>query len=124
LLAGGLVGAGILAAVLGSDWAIYTPSDSYLVAILAGIANTLRVAAIGCGLAAVFGTVLGLAQLSTNWLLRTLAGGLADFLRNVPLLLIVMFWYALLINAFPAARSAVDIGGFLFLTNRGLYYST
>ncbi len=124
LLAGGLVGAGILAAVRGSDWAAYAPSDSYLVAILAGIANTLRVAAIGCGLAAVFGTVLGRAQLSTNWLLRTLASGLTDFLRNVPLLLIVMFWYALLMNAFPAARSAVDIGGFLFLTNRGVYYPT
>jgi len=124
LLGSAFVGVGILAAALASDWASYEPSDSYLVAILTGIANTLHVAGIGCVLATVFGTVFGLCQLSTNWLLRMLSSGLTDVLRNVPLLLIVMFWYALLLNSFPAARSAVDIGGLLFLTNRGVYYPT
>ncbi len=124
LLAGALIAVGIVAAATAPDWATYQPTDSYLFAILTGVANTLHVAVIGCLLAAVFGAVFGLCQLSTNWLLRALSGGLTDLLRNVPLLLIVMFWYALLLNSFPSARSAVDIGGLLFLTNRGVYYPT
>jgi general L-amino acid transport system permease protein len=124
LVGASAIGAGLVVAAFAADWTAYEPSDSYLVAILTGIANTVRVGLVGCVLATVFGVAFGLFQLSSNWLLRSFAAALTDVLRNVPLLLIAMFWYALLLNAFPAARAALAVGGVIFLTNRGVYYPT
>jgi len=98
LIGASAIAAGFVAAGMTADWAAYEPSDTYLVAILTGIANTVRIGLVGCVLATVFGVAFGLFQLSSNWLLRSFAAALTDVLRNVPLLLIAMFWYALLLN--------------------------
>src|SRR5260370_18100498 len=70
---------------IGESLIAYSPADTYGRAFLVGLLNTLYVASLGVVLATVLGTVMGLAPLSTNWLIRTLAQGYAAPLRTTPL---------------------------------------
>ena len=87
----------------------YSPKDTYLRAFLVGIVNTLRVAVIGIVLATVLGTMIGIARLSSNWLLSRLAAVYVEVLRDIPLLLQLLFWYVLM-QGLPAARAAWNAG--------------
>ncbi len=97
----------------------YNPADTYLWAFVVGIANTLRVAVIGIVLATILGTLVGISRLSTNWLLARLAAVYVETLRDIPLLLQLLFWYVLM-QALPAARAAWRPVEGVFLSNRGL----
>ncbi len=68
----------------------FEPSDSYARALAVGLANTLTVAAIGIVVATLIGTLVGIARLSTNWLLARLASGYVEVMRNIPLLLPIL----------------------------------
>ena len=88
-------------------------------AFIVGIVNTLRVAVIGIVLATVLGTLVGIARLSSNWLLSRLAAVYVEMLRDLPLLLQLLFWYVLM-QGLPAARAAwMPVDG-VYLSNRGL----
>jgi len=97
----------------------YNPRDSYLWAFVVGIANTLRVAVIGVVLATILGTLVGISRLSANWLLSRLAAVYVETLRDIPLLLQLLFWYVL-VQSLPAARAAFRPIEGVFLSNRGL----
>src|SRR5690242_883490 len=97
----------------------YNPRDSYLWAFVVGVANTLRVAVIGIVLATILGTLIGISRLSANWLLSRLAAVYVEVLRDIPLLLQLLFWYVLM-QGLPAARMAWRPIGGVFLSNRGL----
>jgi general L-amino acid transport system permease protein len=100
-------------------WLAYSPKNTYLRAFIVGIVNTLRVAVIGIVLATVLGTMIGIARLSSNWLLSRLAVVYVEVLRDLPLLLQLLFWYVLM-QGLPAARAAwMPIDG-VYLSNRGL----
>jgi general L-amino acid transport system permease protein len=100
-------------------WLSYSPKNTYLRAFIVGIVNTLRVAVIGIVLATVLGTMIGIARLSANWLLSRLAAVYVEVLRDLPLLLQLLFWYVLM-QGLPAARAAwMPIDG-VYLSNRGL----
>src|SRR4051794_7802876 len=100
-------------------WLAYNPQNTYLRAFIVGIFNTLRVAVIGIVLATVLGTLIGIARLSSNWLLSRLAAVYVEVLRDLPLLLQLLFWYVLM-QGLPAARAAwMPIDG-VYLSNRGL----
>ncbi|HUD52541.1 ABC transporter permease subunit, partial [Parvibaculum sp.] len=71
----------------------YSEESSYGRAFLVGLCNTLLVAALGTVLAVLLGFVVGVARLSTNWLVAKLAAAYVETLRNVPLLLQLFFWY-------------------------------
>ena len=98
----------------------YAPSDSYGRAFVVGLLNTLRVAFIGIALASVIGLFVGLARLSRNWLVARMALAYVETLRNVPLLLQLFFWYALITEAAPAPREALNPLPGVFLSARGL----
>jgi general L-amino acid transport system permease protein len=98
----------------------YTPSDSILALFWTGVANTLFVSAIAMIMATVLGFLIGLARLSSHWLLSTLAGGYIEFVRNIPLLFFVLFWYFGVIAALPAPRDSISLFALAFLNNRGL----
>src|SRR5437899_8496270 len=100
-------------------WLPYSPKDTYLRAFIVGIANTLRVAVIGIVLATVIGTLVGIARLSANWLLSRLAAVYVEALRDIPLLLQLLFWYVLM-QGLPAARLAWKPIEGVYLSNRGL----
>ena len=57
---------------------------------------------VGIVLATALGFVIGIARLSRNWLVASLAGGYVELIRNVPLLLQVLFWYNAVLKALPA----------------------
>jgi general L-amino acid transport system permease protein len=99
----------------------YGAADPYWRALAVGLANTLVVSAIGIVLATLLGVAVGLARLAANGLLRALAGAYVEFLRNVPLLVQLFFWYALITEALPAPREALQPLPGLFLTNRGIF---
>src|SRR4051795_814473 len=99
----------------------YSASDSYLRALAVGLSNTLSVALIGIVGATVLGVLIGLARLAQNGLLRALAAAYVQFLRNVPLLVQLFFWYALISEALPHPRAALEPLPGVFLTNRGIF---
>ncbi|KIU46471.1 amino acid ABC transporter permease, partial [Bradyrhizobium elkanii] len=104
---------------IADSWIDYTPKDTYLRAFIVGIVNTLRVAVIGIVLATVIGTLVGIARLSSNWLLARLAAVYVEVLRDLPLLLQLLFWYVLM-QGLPAARQAFKPVEGVYLSNRGL----
>jgi general L-amino acid transport system permease protein len=100
----------------------YGASDSYLRALAVGLANTLAVSLIGIVLATLLGTAIGLLRLSKNSLFRGIGTSCVEFVRNVPLLVQLFFWYALITEGLPPPRGALQPLHGVFLTNRGLYF--
>jgi len=86
-----------------------------------GLLNTLLVAGVGIVLATLLGFTIGIARLSGNWLLARLAGGYVELIRNVPLLLQLLFWYNAVLRALPELRDSIALPGGGLLNNRGLF---
>ena len=95
-------------------------TDTYFSVFVIGLVNTAFVAIIGIFLATAIGFLMGVARLSPNWLVARIAGVYVETLRNIPLLLQILFWYFAVLATLPALRGAEGTAGF-FLTNRGLY---
>src|SRR5580658_8493305 len=86
-----------------------------------GLLNTLLVSALGIVLATIIGFVVGLARLSRNWLVARLAGGYVGLIRNIPLLLQILFWYNAVLKALPELRGSIALPFGGYLNNRGLF---
>ena len=106
---------------IGETMIDYTPADTYARALLVGILNTLRVAVVGALLATVLGTIVGIARLSSNWLVAKIAAVYVEVLRDLPLLLQLLFWYGLM-HALPGPRQSLNPFGNVFLSNRGIKF--
>lgn len=98
----------------------YTPADTYGRAVVVGLLNTLMVSVIGIIASTLFGTLLGIGRLSKNWLISRLAGLYIEIMRNIPLLLQLFFWYALITEIMPGPRDALTPLPNVFVSNRGL----
>jgi len=107
---------------IGESLIAYTPADTYARAFLVGLTNTLYVSAIGIVLATIFGTLMGLARLSSNWLVAKLAAVYVESFRNIPLALQLLFWWALLRQAAPPPRQAWQPVTGVFISNRGILF--
>lgn len=99
----------------------YDMQSSNLQALLVSIANTLSVSGAAIVAATLLGFLLGVARLSPNWLLQKLASIYVETLRNVPLLLQIVFWYFGVLAPLPNVRQSLAIGDSVFLNVRGLY---
>jgi general L-amino acid transport system permease protein len=95
-------------------------ASSYGRAFWVGLFNTLLVAGLGIVFATVLGFVVGISRLSTNWLLAKVATGYVETIRNIPLLLQLLFWYNAVLKALPELRDSIHIAGG-YLNNRGLF---
>ena len=105
---------------IGEHMISYDPSvNTYGYAILIGVLNTLRVAVVGIGLTTILGTLLGIARLSKNFLLSRFAATYVEVLRDIPVLLQLLFWYTLM-QALPGIRDAMSPLPGVFLSNRGI----
>src|SRR5918998_5120543 len=104
---------------IGESLIPYSPTDTYFRALLVGVLNTLKVAVVGVVLATLLGTAIGIARLSRNWLLAKIAGVYVEVVRDLPLLLQLLFWYAVL-QGLPGPRQALNPVGGVYLANRGL----
>jgi general L-amino acid transport system permease protein len=96
-------------------------TSSFGRAFWVGLLNTLLVAGIGIVLATVLGFIVGIARLSRNWLVARLAGGYVELIRNVPLLLQILFWYNAVLRSLPSLRASIALPGGGILNNRGLF---
>lgn len=102
----------------------YTNDSSYLRAFFVGLLNTMVVAVIGIFFATIIGFVVGLARLSKNYLVQKFATVYVEVLRNVPLLLQLLFWYKAVLSILPSPREAAQEAGVeiaFSINNRGLY---
>lgn len=86
-----------------------------------GLLNTLLVSAMGIVAATIIGFIIGVARLSSNWLVAKLALTYIEVIRNIPLLLQIFFWYFAVLRNLPSPRQGIQLGDWLFLNNRGLY---
>jgi general L-amino acid transport system permease protein len=98
----------------------YSRESSYFAAILVGFINTLIVAILGIICATIIGFVVGIMRLSSNWLVAKLATGYVEIIRNIPLLLQILFWYTAVLKPLPGPKESLSFFGFAFLSNRGL----
>ena len=94
--------------------------STYGRAFWVGLLNTLLVAGLGIIFATILGFIIGISRLSSNWLLSKVAGGYVETIRNLPLLLQLLFWYNAVLKALPDIRESIVVGG-AFLNNRGLF---
>ena len=99
----------------------YDGSRSYGRAYLVGLLNTLLVSFIGIVFCTLLGTVVGVARLSPNYLIRKTASFYIEFFRNIPLLLQIFFWYFAALRALPMPEDAPQILGSSFMTIKGFY---
>ena len=105
---------------IGEHSLAYDPSvNTYGDALIIGIINTLRVAVIGIVLTTILGTLIGIARLSKNWLLSRLAALYVEVLRDIPVLLQLFFWYAIM-QTLPSVRDALNPVPGVFFSNRGI----
>lgn len=102
--------------IQGSD---FRASQTVREAIVVGVGNTLSVAGIGIVLTTILGVIVGVASLSTNWLVRKAANFFVEALRNLPPLLVILFTYLAVILQLPRIQEAVD-WGVLIITNRSI----
>jgi len=102
----------------------YTNDSNYLQAFYVGLINTLVVAIIGIFFATIIGFIVGLARLSKNYLVQKFATVYVETLRNIPLLLQLLFWYKAVLSILPSPREAARETGVevaFSINNRGLY---
>jgi general L-amino acid transport system permease protein len=98
----------------------YSEQNTYGRVFLVGLCNTLLVAAIGTIIAVLLGFVIGVARLSTNWLIAKMAAVYVETLRNIPLLLQLFFWYFAILRPLPGPRDSIELLPDVFLSNRGV----
>ena len=98
----------------------YSGSDSYARVLLVGLLNTLLVSVIGIFFATIIGFIVALGRLSSNWLVSRVAGAYVEIIRNLPLLLQLLFWYNAVLKALPELRDSIVFGA-IYLNNRGLF---
>lgn len=97
----------------------YSSNQSLLRAFLVAATNSMFVAAVGIVLTTVLGIFIGIARLSTNWLVRKMAQAYVEAFRNTPLLVQVIFWYSGVILTIPRIQDSLSLFGVVFVSNRG-----
>ncbi len=85
--------------------------------------NTIKVAFVGIVLTVILGTFLGIARLSTNWLVAKLAAVYIEVMQDIPILLQLFFWYSFFYDILPAPRDAIEPIAGVFMSNRGFVFA-
>ena len=99
----------------------YSGSDSYARAFLVGLLNTLLVSFISIIFCTILGVIIGVARLSSNYLIKNTAAWYVEFFRNIPLLLQIFFWYYAALRALPLPEKANAWFGVTYMTVKGYY---
>ncbi|MEJ2023907.1 MAG: ABC transporter permease subunit, partial [Deltaproteobacteria bacterium] len=108
---------------IGESLISYSAASSYGRALIVGALNTLEVSFVGIVITLILGTFIGVARLSTNWLISKLAGIFIEFMQDIPVLLQLFFWYAIFYDTLPSPRQALTPIAGLVLSNRGIAFA-
>ena len=95
-------------------------TSTFLDVFIVGLLNTLLVSVLGIIFASIIGLLLGIARLSSNFLMSKLALVYIETFRNIPILLQILFWYNVVLAALPSPRQSFVYLDSVFLNNRGL----
>lgn len=99
----------------------YDPTMSFGRAFLVGLINTLLVSVFGIVFSTLLGFVVGLARLSSNWLISRIALAFIEFHRNIPLLVLLFLWYFGIFTRLPRVKESITLPGPIYINQRGLY---
>ena len=108
---------------IGESLISYSAANSYGRALIVGALNTLYVSFIGIIITIILGTFIGVARLSTNWLVSKLAAIYIEVFQDIPVLLQLFFWYSLFYTTLPTPRHALHPLPGLILCNRGVTFT-
>ncbi len=90
--------------------------------LLIGIINTLAISLCGIVLATIIGFIFGVLRLSKNWVVNKIATVYIEVIRNIPLLVQLMFWYFAVLSVMPRVRDSIQVSDGVYFNNRGLYF--
>ncbi len=99
-----------------------TDPESGLEALAVGMVNMLRVTWSGVIAATLLGTLIGVSRLSSNWIVSRIANSYIEFFRNIPLLVQILFWQALIIGLLPDLTPELAGKGWLFTSPKGIAF--
>ncbi|MFL2853902.1 MAG: amino acid ABC transporter permease [Candidatus Pelagibacter sp.] len=99
----------------------YDGQDSYGWAYVVALLNTLLVSFLGIIFCTILGVIIGVARLSTNFLIKNSAAWYVEFFRNIPLLLQIFFWYYAALRALPLPENAEPWFGVTYMTIKGYF---
>ena len=99
----------------------YDGQDSYGWAYVVALLNTLLVSFLGIIFCTILGVIIGVARLSTNYLIKNSAAWYVEFFRNIPLLLQIFFWYYAALRALPLPENAEPWFGVTYMTIKGYF---
>ena len=99
----------------------FSRTSFYWQAFLVGLTNTILVAAIGIFFSTVLGFAIGIARLSSNFLVARLATIYVEIVRNIPLLLQLFFWYFAVLKTMPAVKNSIALPLDTFINQRGVF---
>jgi len=108
---------------IGESLIPYSAASTYGRALLVGALNTIKVAFIGIVVTILLGTIVGVARLSTNWLISKLAAIYIEVMQDIPVLLQLFFWYSIFYETLPSPREAISPGAGIFMSNRGVAFT-
>ena len=108
---------------IGESLIPYSAASTYARALLVGALNTIKVAFIGVAITIILGTIIGVAKLSTNWLVSKLATIYIEVMQDIPILLQLFFWYAIFYETLPSPEQALNPGAGIYLSNRGVAFT-
>ena len=108
---------------IGESLISYSAASTYGRALIVGALHTLKVAFIGIVITLILGTILGVARLSSNWLVSKIAAIYIEVMQDIPVLLQLFFWYAIFYESLPSPRQALNPIYGLFLCNRGVVFA-
>ena len=108
---------------IGESLLPYSAASTYGRALLVGALNTIKVAFIGVVITMLLGTIIGVAKLSTNWLVSKLAAIYIEVMQDIPVLLQLFFWYAIFYETMPSPQEALNPGAGIYLSNRGVAFT-
>ena len=108
---------------IGESLIPYSAANTYIRALLVGALNTIKVAFVGIVVTILLGTIIGVARLSTNWLVAKLSAIYIEVMQDLPILLQLVFWYAIFYESLPPPSEALCPGAGIYLCKRGVAFT-
>lgn len=93
-------------------------------ALFTGMVNMLRITVSGIVAATILGVLVGIARLSRNALVKGVATSYVEIIRNIPLLVQIIFWLAFVQLTFPKLDlESGPIPGWLYVSRKGVSFA-
>jgi len=108
---------------ISESFILYDPQMSFGRAFLVGLVNTLVVSILGIFFSTILGLIVGLARLSSNWLVSRIALAFIEFNRNIPLLVLLFLLYFGFFTKLPGVKESMELPGPIYINQRGLYFT-